>query len=331
MQFRPNPTPEPIDVTVIPSPHSFHKLIALADVTVMTGPFGKIFQQVETGMQYQLTKHCFQLTNSHTWHVSATEPMLVLSYTLEGSLTMQHSLLGPLEHHVNSSYLYYLPTGNHTIDVPAGVCTTLKLHINFDLLKMACHGQADMNDLLNRVRDKCPQGWVMPLVKTKKGSSLLLTQITACLKTGGDRKLAMDRCIVDLLQIYVKADKKQQKKGRRFKVRQKHVDTLRHAEQKFGNEMLIQLNLKTAAQKMGMTALELTSACKIVANKKWTGYQKMLKIKEACRLLLTTDKTAAEICYEVYYQDPPNFGRAFKEEIGCTPEEYRRLKKADQP
>ncbi|UYQ95781.1 AraC family transcriptional regulator [Chitinophaga horti] len=329
MQFRPAQASDTIDTSVIPSPHSFDKLIALADVTVTTGAFGKILQQVEEGKQYALTKHCFLMDDAYTWHMSAAEPMLVLCYTQEGMMTMEHSLLGKLEHVVNSGFLYYLPAGEHTLQVPAGACTTLKLYINRELLNTACHGKPEMTELLARVHENCPQGWVMPLVKTLKNSAIILNMITACLKTAGKRKSTIDRCIEDLLDIYIEADKKQQRKGRQFKVPKKHLDILRHAEQKIGNKVLSSLSLENAAQRLGMTARQLSRACKELKSRKWSGYRKMLKIRQACELLITTDMTAAEICYEVQYLDPPNFGRAFREEIGCSPEEYRRQKKAD--
>lgn len=45
---------------------------------------------------------------------------------------------------------------------------------------------------------------------------------------------------------------------------------------------------------------------------------------EGKRLLFYTDKTAAEIAYELSFKDPSHFGHFFKRHVGCSPGEARK-------
>jgi len=50
-----------------------------------------------------------------------------------------------------------------------------------------------------------------------------------------------------------------------------------------------------------------------------------LRLSEARRLLRTTDLKVAEICWRVGYTSLSNFNRQFRQEVGGSPREYRRL------
>ena len=47
------------------------------------------------------------------------------------------------------------------------------------------------------------------------------------------------------------------------------------------------------------------------------------RIKHACQLLRTTDKTVAEVAYACGFTDPKYFSRSFKQSVGQTPSEFK--------
>ena len=53
-------------------------------------------------------------------------------------------------------------------------------------------------------------------------------------------------------------------------------------------------------------------------------YVKSLRLKRACELLLSTDRTVVNIAAEVGYVDCGYFCKLFKKEFACTPLEYRK-------
>jgi len=49
-----------------------------------------------------------------------------------------------------------------------------------------------------------------------------------------------------------------------------------------------------------------------------------LRVQRACRLLLQTQRSVADICFEVGYGNLSNFNRHFRYEMKVTPSEYRQ-------
>jgi transcriptional regulator GlxA family with amidase domain len=49
-----------------------------------------------------------------------------------------------------------------------------------------------------------------------------------------------------------------------------------------------------------------------------------LRVQRACRLLLQTRMSVADICFEVGYSNLSNFNRHFRYEMNLTPSEYRQ-------
>ena len=59
-------------------------------------------------------------------------------------------------------------------------------------------------------------------------------------------------------------------------------------------------------------------------------YLDSVRIKAASLLLMETDKTVTEICYETGFSSGSYFSTKFKKAMGCSPSEYRRLHKNKQ-
>ncbi len=53
-------------------------------------------------------------------------------------------------------------------------------------------------------------------------------------------------------------------------------------------------------------------------------YIRKVKIKKAQTLLRITNKSVSEIAYSIGYINTSKFSKAFKEQFGCTPSEYRK-------
>lgn len=59
-------------------------------------------------------------------------------------------------------------------------------------------------------------------------------------------------------------------------------------------------------------------------------YLRKLRIGNACHLLTESDQAITEICFEIGYSNLSNFNRAFRDERGMSPKEYRRLSKSQR-
>ncbi|HJA96231.1 MAG TPA: AraC family transcriptional regulator [Candidatus Alistipes faecavium] len=64
--------------------------------------------------------------------------------------------------------------------------------------------------------------------------------------------------------------------------------------------------------------------------KSFTDYLIDIRIGKVARLLIDTNKTIAEICYECGYNNMSNFNRLFRRKKGCTPKEFRDMYRKKQ-
>jgi AraC-like DNA-binding protein len=73
------------------------------------------------------------------------------------------------------------------------------------------------------------------------------------------------------------------------------------------------------AQKMGLSESQIYRKLKAITGKSTAVFIRSVRLEKAKDLIQTTDKSISEIAYEVGFNDPSWFSRAFKEEFGHTP------------
>ena len=83
-------------------------------------------------------------------------------------------------------------------------------------------------------------------------------------------------------------------------------------------------NMDDLGRALNMSRSQLYRKIKALTGYSATIYIRQLRLKQAVQLLQTTDKTIAEIAYEVGFNDPSFFTRCFSETFGKSPKEMRR-------
>jgi AraC-like DNA-binding protein len=89
----------------------------------------------------------------------------------------------------------------------------------------------------------------------------------------------------------------------------------RHADQR--------LSLASVAQMVHMSPSSLSRFFKRVTGRTFNRYLNELRVGQACRQLIETDHTVAEICYACGFHNLANFNRRFRQIKGLTPTKYR--------
>ncbi|MEN8138272.1 MAG: AraC family transcriptional regulator [Bacteroidota bacterium] len=82
--------------------------------------------------------------------------------------------------------------------------------------------------------------------------------------------------------------------------------------------------LKEVASHVAMAPTSFCRYFKKKTNSPFMQYVKNVRIKMATKMLIETDKTITQICYDCGYKNLANFNHYFKETTGKTPSEYRR-------
>jgi AraC family transcriptional activator of pyochelin receptor len=83
-------------------------------------------------------------------------------------------------------------------------------------------------------------------------------------------------------------------------------------------------NLSEIARLVGMNEYKLKRGFKETFNNTVFGYLTEQRLQLARQILFDTDKTAAEISYEMGYSTPQHFNNAFKRRFGATPDSVRK-------
>ncbi len=78
------------------------------------------------------------------------------------------------------------------------------------------------------------------------------------------------------------------------------------------------------SHKMQLSESQIYRKIKAITGKSTAVFIRSVRLQKAKELMQTTDKTISEIAYEVGFNDPSWFSRAFKEEFGFTPSEMSK-------
>jgi transcriptional regulator GlxA family with amidase domain len=91
------------------------------------------------------------------------------------------------------------------------------------------------------------------------------------------------------------------------------------------DELTSDLRLSVIAERVGMSEAGFSRFFKRITGHGFIDLMRKLRIQRACRLLVQTQLSVAEICFEVGYENVSNFNRHFRHEMEQTPSDYRRI------
>lgn len=83
------------------------------------------------------------------------------------------------------------------------------------------------------------------------------------------------------------------------------------------------IRLETLADLIGMTPVAFSRFFHQRTGRTLSNYIIDIRIGRASRLLIDSDQTVAEICYDCGFNTLSNFNRIFKQKKGCTPKAFR--------
>ena len=73
------------------------------------------------------------------------------------------------------------------------------------------------------------------------------------------------------------------------------------------------------AQKLNMSESQVYRKLKAITDTSTAVYIRSFRLHKAKEVLVNTDKTVSEVAYDLGFNDPSWFSRAFKEEFGTAP------------
>ena len=84
-----------------------------------------------------------------------------------------------------------------------------------------------------------------------------------------------------------------------------------------------EVRLETLADLVGMTPVGFSRFFRQRTGRTLSDYLIDIRIGHAARLLVDSEQTVAEICYDCGFNTLSNFNRLFRRRKGCSPKEFR--------
>ncbi|OCX64674.1 AraC family transcriptional regulator [Thioclava sp. SK-1] len=85
------------------------------------------------------------------------------------------------------------------------------------------------------------------------------------------------------------------------------------------------VSMQEAADLAGANPSTFSRSFKALTGTTFSSYQRAIRISRACTMLAETRDAVTDICFESGYTNLSNFNRAFLQETGMTPREYRKV------
>lgn len=104
----------------------------------------------------------------------------------------------------------------------------------------------------------------------------------------------------------------------------KSAERIRKAFEYLQAELGGDIRISVIADRLNMSEPGFSRFFKRVTGHGFIDLMRKLRIQRSCRLLLQTQMSVADICFEVGYCNLSNFNRHFLHEMKATPSEYRR-------
>ena len=84
-----------------------------------------------------------------------------------------------------------------------------------------------------------------------------------------------------------------------------------------------EIRLNTLADMVGMTPVSFSRFFRLRTGKTLSDYIVEIRLGYAIRLLIDSNRTIAEVCYDCGFNNLSNFNRMFKRKKNCSPKEFR--------
>ncbi len=84
------------------------------------------------------------------------------------------------------------------------------------------------------------------------------------------------------------------------------------------------LSLESTAKEIGISSQKITKVIKEYNDMTFRQYLNMIRVSEAKRLLIETDRQILDIALAVGYNSVNHFNKVFKLLVNCSPKEFRK-------
>ncbi|NML40423.1 helix-turn-helix transcriptional regulator [Chitinophaga sp. G-6-1-13] len=297
-------------------------LLSFAETTTIQGSFGEIHQQHAEATTYTIYRHIFRMAQPIRLQVVIHEPMITLSYALQGELSFVLNGAGKTQIQSGLYHLYYIPAGTYLADIPAGETVIFQVNLQTEHIEGA--DDEPVQQVLNNVLQNSRRGLQQNAAAITPKVKAVLESIHACKLDDAKRDIFLRARIYDLLLLYLDTLSDAQKLvTTKFHFSPDDLQSLQEVSDKLVNNLHQQIPLEEVAKQVHLHPRKLTEGFRLyfgVSMHEWLLQARM----ERAKCLLSQQTNIRDVAYEVGYDTVSGFIRAFKSFTGSTPANYNK-------
>ncbi|UYQ95668.1 AraC family transcriptional regulator [Chitinophaga horti] len=332
MIFEFSAAPEAVTSTTIhPEPHDFPQMIIRNAVSESRQATNRLLQQQENAIYSTITKHHFQLQNEAHLCMRSTSPLINLFYTIKGKAAAYHEQLGNINLDEGQYFLYYLPAGEHPIQLTACDCITMKVEVDMKMLATLKDQHVYLEQFHQHAQNSPLIGWRLPRMETCKEGQKLLGNITSSKLENGRRAMFMHRSVSMLLALYIDdLSRNEEEAAPRYIYSEEEVNRLKEMAEVLGTDEYRKLKIEQVVRRFGFSHNKAVQGIKWLFKKSLRTLKNERIAKEIARRLIESEASIEQIIDDMELGEPSNTRRMFRKIFGQTPSAFRRDHRREQ-
>jgi len=323
---------------LIPVPHELKPyLVSWAATQCHAYDFGTVVRQTLATPDYRIYITIYNISTEVTLFPSWEKPTIALQYVRQGKIL---SCLNNTENIVLDTsryHLFYIAPGQHVARLLPGLSEALRIEINPSYLEDLLYAHPSLQSMLDELDNQQKTAPLLSPATFNGKAKHVIHNMVQCRKKGPSLRLEMKAHIYELLSVYdedisltqdlesIQASRSEKK----MMAVKNHIVQYPHIHECSIEQLARQFSISTSLLKISF--------------KKQYGiplgdFVQQECIQKAQQLLLEKIGTIQDIAMQLGYTDVSNFSRAFKNYMGCTPnelrmhpEKFRKINNGGQP
>ncbi|WP_343306733.1 helix-turn-helix transcriptional regulator [Chitinophaga niabensis] len=318
-------TQDELVVSVQKTPHTALYMMPCAAATIHEGSFGSLLTQEIRREEFTISLHIFQVHELQAFKFAVEKPYAAFTYVLQGEALFSVPGMGNVPIEEGSYYLFYFPTGVHTLQLETNICMIVQIELTTTLLNKLAGTYYGMYEAHTSILENATEGILLNVNWMNPRICNILSKLIYCRLVEEIGALYQETRMRDLLLLYAEdINDKDKKEHGNFNFSSADINAILEA----GNQQIQKIDEFTYLKDIARSALlhptKLQAGFKKIFGKSRTKLINEAKIEKVKSLLQETDKPLKDIAYETGFCNTSSLIRFFKRHEGITPLQYRK-------
>ncbi len=253
--------------------------------------------------------------------ISSIEMQFNMEAAIPFGLKGQRELLAPALHH---NVLYY-PECEGYVQFGSGKrYRTFDVHLSPQFLQQWYGHSRSLDTFLEKVRCGIPALLYNRYMPVTAAMQAIIYEIEHFNYADAIRRVFTEAKVMELFALQLDLAECISHIGQEASgLKPRDIELIHEAKEYIRNNLDAPCSIITLAHKVGTNDFKLKKGFKELFGTTVFGYMQQVRMEEAKRILLHTDRSVGDIAEIVGYSNISNFTNAFKKHFGCSPRELR--------